>query len=172
MALHATVGPRHTTVSGIAEHAGVERLTVYRHFPDQTALYAACSQHWAAAHPLPSPARWAAEPSPSGRTRRALAELYRYFRSNQQMLGNALRDLDEVPELRTVTQPFLAALRRYGEDLAHVWPGGAGMRLALLPLLRHAADFTTWRSLEVAGLPDDDAKAAAIVRWLESVAQS
>lgn len=172
MALHSTVGPRHTTVSGIAERAGVERLTVYRHFPDQAALYAACSQHWAAGNPLPSPAHWAAEPSPARRTRHALAELYRYFRRNQRMLANALRDLDEVPELRTVTQPFLAALRRYGEDLAHGWPGGAGMRLALLPVLRHAADFTTWQSLEQAGLADDEAKAVALVRWLESLARS
>jgi AcrR family transcriptional regulator len=31
--LHGTIGPARTTISGVAEEAGVQRATVYRHFP-------------------------------------------------------------------------------------------------------------------------------------------
>jgi AcrR family transcriptional regulator len=41
MSLHESVGPRATTVSAIAEGAGVTRLTVYRHFPDELSLVSA-----------------------------------------------------------------------------------------------------------------------------------
>ncbi len=51
--LHTTVGPARTTISAIAERAGVERHTVYAHFPDDRALFRACSEHWTARHPLP-----------------------------------------------------------------------------------------------------------------------
>src|SRR6476659_2729549 len=51
--LHGTVGPARTTVSAIAERAGVQRHTVYRHFPTDADLFAACSAHYVAAHPLP-----------------------------------------------------------------------------------------------------------------------
>jgi AcrR family transcriptional regulator len=38
MALHGSVGPAHTTISAVAERAGVQRATVYRHFPTREAL--------------------------------------------------------------------------------------------------------------------------------------
>src|SRR5262245_53973304 len=41
--LHGTIGPAATTIAGIAEAAGVTRLTVYRHFPDEATLFEACS---------------------------------------------------------------------------------------------------------------------------------
>src|SRR3954465_6182848 len=58
--LHGTVGPAHTSVSAVAERAGVRRSTVYRHFPDEDALFAACSAHWGERNPPPDPARWSA----------------------------------------------------------------------------------------------------------------
>src|SRR5687768_14807409 len=57
--LHGSVGPARTTISAIADRAGVQRATVYRHFPDQEALFNACSSHWMAQHSLPNPAPWA-----------------------------------------------------------------------------------------------------------------
>ena len=57
--LHGTVGPARTTISAVAERAGVQRATLYRHFPDEEALFDACSSHWAAQHPLPDLADWA-----------------------------------------------------------------------------------------------------------------
>jgi AcrR family transcriptional regulator len=89
--LHGTVGPSRTTVSAVAEHAGVRRSTVYRHFPDEPALFAACSAHWGAANPVPDLGRWAAIEDPDERLRRSLEELYAYYRRTQGMLDNLLR---------------------------------------------------------------------------------
>jgi hypothetical protein len=33
----------------------VQQLTVYRHFSDEAAILRACTQHWLAQHPRPSP---------------------------------------------------------------------------------------------------------------------
>ena len=58
MHLHQDVGPRHTTVSAIARRAGVERLTVYRHFNDESEMFAACSHRYLELNPPPQPADW------------------------------------------------------------------------------------------------------------------
>src|SRR5918999_1011525 len=76
--LHREVGPSNTTISAIAERAGVQRLTVYRHFPDEAALFGACSAHWRAEHPVPDPRPWAAIGDPEERLRTALGEIYAY----------------------------------------------------------------------------------------------
>jgi Transcriptional regulator len=74
VALHGSVGPARTTISAIAELAGVQRLTVYRHFPDELALFQACSGHWATLHPAPDPATWAEVADPAERLGGALRE--------------------------------------------------------------------------------------------------
>src|SRR3954469_22389923 len=65
IALHEELGPARTSISAIAERAGVRRSTVYRHFPDENALFAACSTHWRAANPPPNPRAWAATEDPA-----------------------------------------------------------------------------------------------------------
>src|ERR1041384_4638138 len=70
--LHGTVGPARTSISAIAERAGVRRSTVYRHFPDEAALFDACSSHWEAANPPPDMERWAAIEDAEERLRTAL----------------------------------------------------------------------------------------------------
>ena len=90
--LHGTVGPAHTTMSAVAEHAGVRRSTLYRHFPDEAALFDACSAHWNAANPPPELARWAAIADPEERLRVALGELYGFYARTSQMMENLLRD--------------------------------------------------------------------------------
>src|SRR3712207_979644 len=97
--LHATVGPARTTISAIAERAGVERLTVYRRFPDERPLLEACSGHWLAAHPPPDPAAWASLEDPPARLARALDELYAYYDRTEPMLALNLRDRAVVPIL-------------------------------------------------------------------------
>src|SRR5918998_73463 len=77
--LHGTVGPAKTTVSGIAREAGVQRATVYRHFPDEEAIYEACTSHYNALHPPPDLGRWAAVADPDERLRVALSELYAFY---------------------------------------------------------------------------------------------
>src|SRR4051794_39975816 len=97
--LHRTVGASRTTIKAIAERAGVERLTVYRHFPDEASLFAACAAHWIAAHPPPDPSAWAAMGDPGRRLRVALGELYAWYDANERMLANNLRDAAALPEL-------------------------------------------------------------------------
>ena len=76
--LHGTLGPARTSVTAVAERAGVERATVYRHFPDERALFLACSSHWRAANPAPDPAAWAAIADPDLRLRDAPADSLRF----------------------------------------------------------------------------------------------
>src|SRR5579884_917843 len=92
VALHQEVGPARTSISAIAERAGVRRSTVYRHFPDEAALFAACSAHWRAAHPEPDISSWARVANPGERLHAALRELYAYYRDTEQMRQNVLRD--------------------------------------------------------------------------------
>ncbi len=97
VALHQTVGPAHTSVKAIAERAGVDRATVYRHFPDEQALFDACTSHYYARHPMPDPTRWAAIGDPDERLRAALADLYTWYRETEGMLAPGIRDMEHVP---------------------------------------------------------------------------
>src|SRR5438034_6499517 len=92
MALHEEVGPARTTVAEIARRAGVQRLTVYNHFPEDAELFAACSGHWVARHPPPDPGPWAAVADPDARLRRALLETYAWFEQAEPMLRHVERD--------------------------------------------------------------------------------
>src|SRR3712207_5761202 len=100
--LHRTVGPAATRISEVARRAGVQRVTVYNHFPDEMARLSACSAHWRALHPRPDPASWESVEEPGRRLRTALEELYAWFRDTEPMTANILRDVDSVPAL----QPF------------------------------------------------------------------
>src|SRR5436305_9889617 len=106
VALHDSIGPARTTISAIAERAGVQRLTVYRHFPDERSLFEACSAHWLAQNPIPDPAEWKAVADPEERLRVALNAIYAFFRSTQGMSGNLVRDFPESPVLQQVAQPY------------------------------------------------------------------
>jgi len=145
--LHGTVGPARTTLSAVAERAGVQRHTVYRHFPDEAALFEACSAHYLTANPLPDLGPWRAIGDPEHRLARALDDLYAYYERTEPMLGNVFRDLELVDAI----QPTIAPLREYlveaVEILAADWPNRARRRRVLDAALRHATDFQTWRSL-------------------------
>src|SRR5512144_2278163 len=91
-ALHGEIGPARTTIKAIAERAGVERLTVYRHFADEGEIFAACNAHFQAEPPPPHPAAWAGVADPGARLRAALLAFYRHYRGGGDMLANALRD--------------------------------------------------------------------------------
>src|ERR1035437_2577863 len=67
MELHGTLGPSRTSLSAVAKHAGVRRSTLYRHFPDEAALFVACSGYWMSQHRLPDLGRWAAIEDPDER---------------------------------------------------------------------------------------------------------
>ncbi len=95
--LHTTVGPAHTSIAGIAEAAGVTRLTVYRHFPDLEDLFVACSGHWTATHPRPDVDAWRRIPDLASRVRRGFRELYGWYQQNGEELLPIHRDAAAMP---------------------------------------------------------------------------
>jgi AcrR family transcriptional regulator len=145
--LHATLGPSRTSMSAVAERAGVRRSTLYRHFPDEAALFGACSALWASQNPLPNLEAWAAIGDPDVRLRHGLAEIYTYYAGAEQMLSNLIRDADMVPamqeEFGRFQLYFTAALDALvaGRRLR----GRSGSRIKAG--LGHALAFSTWRSL-------------------------
>ncbi len=147
--LHRTRGPANTTISEIAQRAGVNRLTVYNHFPDVTDLLKACSRSWTERHPAPDPTPWAQISDPQVRLRTALADLYSFYARTEPMRANVLRDAQTMPELAALLEgsvvPYLVAVR---DLLAEGWEVSGDRRKRLLATLKLAIDFHTWRSLE------------------------
>jgi AcrR family transcriptional regulator len=145
--LHGTVGPARTSMSAVAEHAGVQRSTLYRHFPDEAALFEACSAHWAAANPPPDLAAWAAIREPDERLCDALTDLYGYYQRTAPMLENLVRDEQVSDVVRERFQAFHAFIAAAADTLL----AGRGVRGAARRQTRaaigHALAFSTWRSL-------------------------
>jgi AcrR family transcriptional regulator len=167
MGLHEEVGPRNTTVSAIAARAGVERLTVYRHFQDEASMFAACSHRYLELNPPPDPAAWAAEPEPARRVRRGLEELYAFFARTSSMFEKIYRDLGEHPALKKIMDRFDAHLRNLADALAAAWPASK-QTARVRVVLRHATKFATWQSLQAEGV-DDRQKIALIIQWISAV---
>ena len=148
--LHGSIGPARTTVSAIAERAGVTRATVYRHVPDDEALFVACSSQWLSRQRLPEPALWEERTDPIERLRVGLADVYRYYRSGEPMLTLVHRDQEVVPE--RVAARRLEAAAAWVAALARPFET---RRRNVHAALAHAAAFSTWRSLCVEqGLSD------------------
>jgi AcrR family transcriptional regulator len=147
VALHGTLGPARTSISAITQHAGVRRSTVYRHFPDEAALFAACSSHWRAANPPPELAAWREIDDPDERLRVALGELYAQYRRTERMLENLFRDEPAVPAMRE----NFAEFHEYVAAAADVLMRGRGLRGGAAKHVRaavgHALSFATWQSL-------------------------
>jgi AcrR family transcriptional regulator len=155
--LHGTVGPSRTTMSAVAERAGVERRTLYRHFPNEADLFAACSTHYFSANPWPDPGDWRAIRDPHQRLERALDELYAYYERTEPMLSNALRDAELVDSARDAVAPLHAYLEEAAEILI-IGRRARGRRRQLVEgALRHALAFSTWRSLSTNGIGRSDA---------------
>lgn len=165
--LHTTVGPANTTISTVAEEAGVTRLTVYRHFPDLEHLFAACRSHWFGLHPPPSPSAWAAIPRLEDRARTGLGELYGWFLENADDLFPITRDAMTMPEpVRHARARESAAIAAalLGGDIVE-GPAGRTLRAAA----GHLARYWTWRSLVVdQGLPNDEAVELAVRLLLDA----
>jgi AcrR family transcriptional regulator len=150
--LHRTIGPVATTMSAVAERAGVTRATLYRHFPNEAALFMACSAEWRRANPSPDPAGWLSIRDPHDRLTVALPALYAWYRSAEAMRANLLRDLAELPT------PIATGITSYPQAVADVldagWPRRSRLRRAAIG---HAVAFPTWQSLVHEGLADAEA---------------
>src|SRR4051812_19688489 len=123
-ALHGEIGPARTTIKAIAERAGVERLTVYRHFGDEGEIFAACGAHLQAKIPPPDPAAWADVAEPAERLRAALLAFYSYYRRAEAHLTKAQRDAAGLPALASVLAPFDRFLEAVRDDLYGRWASG------------------------------------------------
>jgi len=143
VALHTSIGPARTTIKGIADLAGVERLTVYRHFPDMQSLFLACCAHHVATNPVADPARFSVG-DPDKRLREALAAEYGYYTRNEQGVAAILRDAEFMPGGGH-------AYFRHWDDMTDVLIRGRlvrdARRASVRGAIHHALEFATWRSL-------------------------
>lgn len=154
--LHATVGPAHTSISAVAERAGVQRHTVYNHFPDLGALFRACTEHGMRVTRIPEADSWRAIDDPAARLRVALGELFAYYRANTRLLGNVVRDMAILREIGG-SEAFLERMTDLFGALAEGWPGDPATQRLRMIAIGHAMSYQTWRSLSDKGLSDAEA---------------
>jgi AcrR family transcriptional regulator len=145
--LHGSLGPARTTISAVAERAGVQRATVYRHFPDEEALFGACSAHWRARHPLPDLTEWAAVGDPSERLRIALGDLYAWYERGEGMLEKTTRDAALVPAMRPAVESMGSWFAEALATIVRGRPERDARRRRVEAAVGHAVTFATWRSL-------------------------
>lgn len=175
--LHCTVGPARTTVSAIARHAGVQRHTVYQHFPDELELSAACTEYGLGHDPQPDPAALTRIPDPEERLRTALRQQYGYYRRNESLLANVARDAplmqqqlladgrdwESVPD---VVRTFFEQPAALGDAIIAGWqePGDGDQLLSAA--IRLAVDFGTWRTLVRDQNLDEEQAVELMVRFV------
>ena len=165
--LHGTLGPARTSISAVAQRAGVRRSTVYRHFPDEASLFSACTSYWMAGHPFPDVGRWAAIEDPAVRLTAALGELYAHYRRTERMMSNILRDEATMPIVKRMLGGYRDYLTAARDTLKSGRRGRARQRV--LAAIGHALTFSTWRSL--AGEQElTDSQAADLMCRLVAVA--
>jgi AcrR family transcriptional regulator len=165
--LHRTLGPAATRITEIARRAGVQRVTVYGHFPDEAALLTACSAHWRALHPAPDPASWRAVSDRGVRLRLALGDLYAWYRETEPMTANVLRDAETMPALRTIVDGGLARyLAEVRTLLGEPFRARGTRRDRIDAAIRAAVDFHLWRALAPLG----DSQAAELAAGLVELA--
>ena len=141
--LHTSVGPAQTTISAIAEQAGVQRHTVYAHFLDERELFAACSAHWAALHPFPDPARWADVDDPEQRLQQALDAVYDWY----GRVGDDLEIFKRDSGIHSRTAELVAQREQRLLSLRDGLAAGWSRRKAVRAAIGHALELETWHSL-------------------------
>lgn len=142
VALHGELGPALTTLSMVAERAGVQRHTLYAHFPDERNLLMACSGLSVERDPLPNPAAWRDIVDRRERLRIGLAALYAWYERNAELVGCVLRDAGFHPLTKEIAE------LRYGPTMA-AYAGVLGTKLnsRQRAMLHLALGYSTWRRL-------------------------
>jgi AcrR family transcriptional regulator len=151
--LHEALGPAQTSISAIAERAGVQRHTYYRHFPDERSLVMACSGLYEERNPMPDYELWAEIEDPLERLATGLDDLYTYYGANEPMLSSVTRDAELDPLVREIVE------MRFGRTAMEMHQMlSVGVPKAAQALIGLALQFTTWRSLtRESGLGHDQA---------------
>ena len=157
LALHGTLGPARTTISAIAERAGVRRATVYRHFPDERSLFLGCSGLNRECNPVPDPALWSTIPDSAERLEAALDALYGWYERGEQVLTAVLRDVDTMPIIAELQAGRMAYLADVEDGLAAGWGARGTAARRLRAAIGLALDFHSWRTLHMRGLGRADA---------------
>jgi AcrR family transcriptional regulator len=155
--LHGEIGPVATSYAQIAQRAGVQRKTVYNHFPTEAELFQACSARYRDSKPFPDPESWREIADPELRLQTGLSELYAHFRDSEARWANILRDAEIHPLVRAGAKYRRDYLERVRDVLAVGWGARGTRRTRLLNALGHAVDFYTWRSLRQQGADDETA---------------
>jgi AcrR family transcriptional regulator len=173
VALHLERGPAQTSINAIAERAGINRVTVYRHFPDARTLLEACSQHARRLNPPPDLNGWRRIDDPRLRTEVALTQLYDYFRRTEAAWSNVLRDAELAPLVKEMAEERrLAYLREARDVLLAAWPKRRARRPLLRAVLGLAVDFRTWQTLARREELDDRAAVELMVHLATAVAST
>ncbi len=155
--LHSEVGPARTTISAIAERAGVQRHTVYNHFPDLSSLFEACTAHGMKVMRVPEPETWRAIEDRVDRLRHGLDELYAVYRANARAIGTILRDMPLFADVGG-DDAFADRMDGLFAALAEGWAGDEAAQSMRSAAIGHALRFETWRSLTAGGLNDEQAR--------------
>jgi AcrR family transcriptional regulator len=160
--LHSSVGPALTTLSQVAERAGVQRHTLYAHFPDERSLYMACSGLTMERDPLPDAEVWRTVEDPRERLSVGLLAIYGWYERNAELAACVLRDAEYHPLTREIAAlrfgPYWAA---YQEVL------GAKLSLKQRAVLGLALSFFTWRTLVREGGLEQEAAVRTMVNAIE-----
>jgi AcrR family transcriptional regulator len=143
--LHETLGPAKTTIKAIAERAGVQRATVYNHFPDLQALFEACNAYYYERHPMPDPTSWVGIAPPDERFRFAVRALYRWYQETETMLSVGIRDIDAIPP--AAREAFFGYFRHVARSLMLGRHERGRARVRTAAAVGHAISFATWHSL-------------------------
>ena len=163
-ALHEEVGPARTTVAEIARRAGVQRLTVYNNFPNETELIDACGQHWMNRNPPPDPSRALAMHDPGKRVGAVLGPLYGWYRKHARISENLQRDRLVMPALDSVMRIRMdEQLAGLADALASGFAARGRPAKAVSAAVALALDFWTWRRLSGEGMSDDAAAALMVI---------
>lgn len=166
--LHGTIGPVRTTIQAIAKRAGVQRLTVYRHIPDEGAMFQACSARYLELNPLPDAAGWQHLADAAARTRTALTSLYVFYRRTQGVWRNSYRDAHAIAALQASLAEVQAWLDGLRDDLIKAWRPARRQRAEMQAVLGHAVHFACWDALQAGGLRESEI-AGTIEKWLRAI---
>jgi len=145
--LHASIGPSNTTISAIAEHAGVQRLTVYRHYPDELSLFRACVHHGLQKHPMPDVAEWSGIKDPAERLRTGLLAMYRYYSGTAEVWSNILPDIGRIPALHEANADTFKRFGAIFQSLASGWGLRGARKRKLEAAIWLAIQFPTWQTI-------------------------
>lgn len=168
--LHGTVGPARTTVSGIAREAGVQRATVYRHFPDEESLFEACTSHYYARYPMPDLERWATIADPELRLRHGLGEVYAWYGRTEEMIERTSRDRVLVPAMGRPAERFAAYFEQARSALMRGRTERGRSRARVSAAIGHALGFPAWRSLVREQKLDDEEAVGLMATMIEAAA--